>query len=87
MTLFLVLLIGGIGLLVSGLFVTRLTWRPDVEPFGRSSSFLAIAVHPERFATGEKLTAIRLLNLMGGALLGGAVGVLIYELATATLGR
>ena len=81
------LLLCGNLLLVAGLFLTRLTWRPDVEPFGRGSPILQIMIHAERFATPERLRAIRLLNLSGGVLLCAAVGVLVYEIVSVTLSR
>lgn len=77
---FLVLLISGNLALVMGLFLTRLTWRPDVEPFHRGSPIVKIMIHPERFATKERLGQIRLLNLLGSVLLGGAVSVLAYAI-------
>ena len=45
--LFMLLLFGGILFLVGGLFLTRLTWRTDVEPFRRRSRPFQIALHPE----------------------------------------
>lgn len=83
--LWLALLLCGNLLLVAGLFLTRLTWRPDVAPFGRGSPILQIMLHAERFATPERLRAIRLLNLSGGVLLGAAVGVLAYEIVSVIL--
>ena len=82
----LVLLLAGNLLLLAGLFLTRLTWRPDVEPFGRRSPIFQIMIHPERFATQERLRAIRFMNLLGGALLCGAVGILVYEIILAMRG-
>jgi len=78
-------LLGGILSLVGALFLTRQTWRPDVQPFGRRSSFLQIALHPERFANPERLREIRLLNLIGAALLCGAAVVLVYEAVSSVL--
>lgn len=80
MGLWLAMLLGGNLLLVAGLFLTRLNWRPDVEPFGRGSPILQILIHPERFATPSRLRMIRMLNLLGSVLLFGAVAVLAYEL-------
>jgi len=82
---FLAMLFGGILSLVAGLFVTRRTWRSDVEPFGRQSSYLAIALHPERFASPDRLGEIRSLNLIGAALLCGAVVALVYEALASAL--
>ena len=79
------LLLGGNLLLVAGLFLTRLTWRPSIEPFGRGSPILQIMLHPERFATQDRLREIRLLNLLGGVLISGAVGVLVHELVSVML--
>jgi len=42
--------------------------------------------HPERFATQERLREIRLMNLLGGALLCGAVGILAYEIVSVMRG-
>jgi len=77
--LFLLLLVAGILFLVRGLFVTRLTWRSDVEPFGRRSRLFQIALHPENFATAERLREIRLFNLVGGLLLLGALVVVGHD--------
>jgi hypothetical protein len=84
--LFVLLLLGGILFLVGGLFVTRLTWRADVEPFGRRSRMLQIALHPENYANPDRLRAIRLLNLVGGLLLCGALVIIGYDLSS-SLGR
>jgi hypothetical protein len=85
--LFLALLFSGILSLLGGLLITRLTWRPDVEPFGRGSPLLQIMMHPERFAAPDRLREIRLLNLLGGILLGGAVAVLVYTGVSETFGH
>ena len=81
---FALLLIGNL-LLVAGLFLTRLTWRPDVLPFHRGSPILQIMIHPERFATRDRLREIRLLNVFGGALIAAAVGILVYDISSASL--
>jgi hypothetical protein len=85
--LFLLLLIGGVLFLVAGLFLTRMNWRPDIEPFGRRSRALQIALHPENYATARRLGAIRLLNAVGGALLCASLAVVGYELYLAIRGR
>ena len=85
--LWLALLVGGNLLLVSGLFLTRLQWRADVEPFGRGSPLLQIMIHPERFARPDRLREIRLLNMFGALLLAAAVGVLASDLLSVTLRR
>ena len=72
-------LLGGILSFVVALFLTRQTWRPDVEPFGRRSSIFQIALHPDRFANSERLREIRLLNLIGAALLCCAAVAVVYE--------
>jgi hypothetical protein len=76
-------LLAGNLLLVAGLFLTRMTWRLDVEPFRRGSPILQIMLHPERFATADRLRAIRLLNLFGCLLLGASVGILVYDIFSA----
>jgi hypothetical protein len=78
--LWFILLLSGNLLLVAGLFLTRLTWRRDIAPFGRRSSILQILIHPERFAGPERLRAIRLLNLFGVVLLCGATSLLVYDI-------
>jgi len=85
--LFMLLLFGGILFLVGGLFLTRLTWRTDVEPFGRRSRPFQIALHPENFATADRLREIRLLNLAGALLLGGALILVGYDLWASIAGR
>jgi hypothetical protein len=42
-----------------------------------------IALHPERFATPERLQVIRTLNLAGFAFIAGALGVVAYDIASA----
>ena len=84
--LYLLLLFGGILFLVSGLFVTRLTWRPDIEPFGRRSRLFQIALHPENFARPERLREIRFLNLVGGLLLLGALFVVGHDVISSVAG-
>jgi len=76
------LLLAGNLLLVAGLFLTRLTWRPDVGPFHKGSPILLIMIHPERFATRDRLREIRFLNALGGALLAAAVGILVYDISS-----
>ena len=85
--LYLLLLIGGILFLVTGLFVTRMTWRADIEPFGRRSRPFQIALHPENFAKPDRLLEIRFLNLIGGLLLLGAVVVVGHDIISAIGGR
>ena len=85
--LFLLLLFGGILFLVGGLFLTRLTWRTDVEPFGRRSRLFQIALHPENFAEAERLHEIRLLNIVGALLLVGALIVVGYDVFALPVGR
>jgi hypothetical protein len=81
--LFILSLLCGILCLVAGLFITRLTWRSDVAPYGMHSPTLEIALHPERFARADRLGVIRLLNLLGAGLVLCAVAVLLYDLALA----
>ena len=85
--LYLLLLIGGILFLVGGLFVTRLTWRTDIEPFGRRSRLFQIALHPENFAKANRLLQIRFLNLIGGLLLLGALVVVGHDIISSVGGR
>lgn len=84
--LYLVLLVAGILCLVGGLSVTRMTWRADVEPFGRHSRFFQIALHPENYARADRLREIRVLNLVGGLLLLGALGVVGYDIISSIAG-
>lgn len=87
LALYLLLLIAGILVLVGGLFITRQTWRADVEPFGRDSRFFQIALHPERFARTDRLAVIRALNLAGALLLLGALLVAGYDILSSMAGR
>jgi len=85
--LYLLLLICGILFLVGGLIVTRLTWRTDVEPFGRRSRLFQIALHPESFAREDRLREIRLLNVVGGLFLLGALVVVGHDVISSIAGR
>jgi hypothetical protein len=85
--LYIVLLLGGILFLVSGLFITRLTWRADVEPFGRRSRLFQIALHPENFAKADRLSEIRLLNLIGAVFLFGALVVVGHDVYSSIVER
>jgi len=85
--LYLSLLFGGIAFLLGGLFVTRLTWRSDVEPFGRRSRLFQIALHPENFAKADRLHQIRVLNLVGGLLLVGALVVVGHGVFSSMAGK
>ena len=78
--LYLLFLVLGIACLVGGLFITRQTWRTDIEPFGRRSRMFQIALHPERFAKPDRLTAIRLLNLIGASFVLLAVAVIGFDI-------
>lgn len=84
MVLWLLLLLGGNLALVAGLFLTRRTWRSDVAPFDRGSPTLRILLHPEEFATTERLGQIRFLNWTGLVLLAGSSVLLIAQLVVAT---
>jgi hypothetical protein len=84
MVMFLVLLGAGILTFVGALFLTRQTWRPDIEPFGRRHRPFQIALHPEHYATGRHLRLIRALNLVGGLLLCGALAVVAYDIILTT---
>ena len=79
-TVFILLLLGAIFCLVGGLFLTRLTWRSDVKPYGIGSPTIEIALHPERFASTERLFEIRILNGVGALLLCAAVAVVAYDI-------
>ena len=72
----------GIACLVGGLFITRQTWRTDIEPFGRRNRLFQIALHPERFAMPDRLTAIRLLNLIGAGFVLLALAVVGFDVYT-----
>jgi hypothetical protein len=85
--LYFLLLFGGILFLVGGLFVTRMTWRTDVEPFGRRSRLFQIALHPENFAKVDRLREIRLLNLIGALLLFGALVVVGHDVISSIAGQ
>jgi hypothetical protein len=77
--LFMLLLMSGIFCIIAGSLVTRLTWRPDIEPFGRMSRTIQTALHPENFAKPDRLREIRLLNLVGLLLLCGALVVVLVD--------
>ena len=85
--LYFLLLFGGILFLVDGLFVTRMTWRTDVDPFGRRSRLFQIALHPENFAKADRLREIRLLNLIGALLLFGALVVVGHDVISSIAGQ
>ncbi len=76
---YLVLSISGIAALLRGLFVTRLTWRDDIEPFSRRSRTLDIALHPERCAKPQRLREIRGFFGLGALLVRAAVAVVLYD--------
>jgi len=82
---FLGLLFSGILALLAGAMLTRLHWRPDTPPYGRSTRLLDVALHPETYARDAPLRTIRSLNLTGALLLAGAAGVVAYELLHAIL--
>lgn len=84
--LFLLFLGLGIVCLVGGLFMTRQTWRPEIEPFGRRSRLFQIALHPERFATPERLHRIRSLNFAGAAFILCALVVVGLDVISSILG-
>jgi len=85
--LYFLLLFSGVMFLVGGLFVTRLTWRSDIEPFGWRSRLFQIALHPENFARAERLREIRLLNMVGGLCLLGALVVVGHDIISSIAGR
>ena len=77
---FLILLFPGIFVLLTGVGLTRLHWRPDIPPYGRHTRCFDVTLHPERYVKDAPLRAIRSLNLMGALLLAGAIGVSAYEI-------
>ena len=85
--LFMTLLVCGILCLVCALFVTRQTWRADIEPFNRRSRLFQVALHPERFATSDRLGFIGWLNGVGFVLILCALGVVAYDVATTVYGN
>jgi hypothetical protein len=85
--LYLLLLVGGILFLVGGLFLTRSTWRAGIEPFGRRSRLFQIALHPENFSKPDRLREIRLLNLVGGVFLLGALIVVAHDVISSMSSR
>lgn len=87
LALYFLLLVGGIVFLLAGLLVTRMTWRADVRPFGRHSRYFQIALHPEDFAKPDRLREIRILNLVGGLLLLGALAVVCRDVVSSMAGR
>lgn len=84
--LYLVFLSLGIACLIGGLFITRQTWRPEIEPFGRRSRMFQIAIHPERFATPERLGSIRALNFAGAIFIVCAVVVVTLDIISGIAG-
>lgn len=83
MLLYFVFLSGGIICLLWGLFLTRLTWRADVEPYGLRNPTLEIMLHPERFARPERLREIRALNIAGLILIAAAVVTIVSDMMPA----
>ena len=79
-------LVSGILCLVCALFVTRRAWRADIDPFSRRSRLFQIALHPERFATSDRLQAVRWLNGLGFPLIPCALFVVAYDIATVVRG-
>jgi hypothetical protein len=79
--LYLLLLTGGIFLLLRGLYLTRLTWRSDIEPFSIRTPGFQVMLHPERFAGPERLGEIRAFNTSGAACILGAVVTFSYDIA------
>ena len=75
---FLILLFSGVGALIAGMLWTRVNWRPDVPPYRRGTHFLDVTLHPERYATGESVRAIRTMNAAGALLVVAAVIVVGY---------
>jgi Na+/glutamate symporter len=82
LALFLACLGLGIACLLGGLFITRLTWRSDIEPFNRRSREFQIALHPDRYAGPERLFTIRVLNLTGALFILCALCVVAYDIAS-----
>jgi len=80
-------LVCGILCLVCALFVTRQAWRADIEPFNRRSRLFQIALHPERFATSDRLREVRWLNSSGFVLIVSALAVVAYDIATTVNGN
>jgi hypothetical protein len=80
---FLILLFSGIVMLLAGLMLTRLHWRPDLPPYGRRTRLVQVTLHPAEYVTNAPLRAIRGLNLTGVLLLAGAAGVVACELLRA----
>ncbi len=84
---FLVQLALGTAALVGGVLRARVSWRSDVQPYGRATRLVDVLVHPERYAAEDSLRGIRILNLCGAALLAGAVCVLAWQAVLDVLGR
>jgi len=84
---FLSFLAMGLVLLLSGSFWARVHWRGDIEAYGRSTSWLKLLFHPERFVTGSAVGVVKRLYVGGTICLGLAVGLVVYEIVLVTLAQ
>ena len=82
---FLSLLFAGIGALVAGVAFTRLHWHQDVPPYDRRTRSFQVMLHPERYVKDAPLRTIRSLNVEGGLLLAGAVGIVANDVLRSVL--
>ena len=78
-TAYLILIGSAILTRLAGLMLTRMHWREDIAPYSRTTKFLDVSLHPERYVKGAPLRTIWILNVAGALLLSGAVTVLAYE--------
>ena len=85
--LYFLLLLSGNLCLVGGLFLTRLTWRSDVAPYGLRSRAFHIVLRPELYAKPDRLLQIRVLNGIGALLILGALAVVGYDIYLVSFGR
>jgi len=77
---FLGFLFAGLISLLAGVGLTRFHWRTDIPAYGRQTSSLDVALHPEKYAKGAPIRAIQCLNLIGAILLACAAGITAYEM-------
>ena len=85
--IFLAALFVGLFLLILGNYLTRRSWRSDLQSYSRQPPSVRacdVPLHPERYTDPQTARAARIRNRAGFAFLAAALAALLYGITRAT---
>ncbi len=78
-TVFLISIFMCIGLWVLAVLISRMNWRPDIEPYTRRTRSFDLLIHPKKYVLQRAVSAVRLLVAIGMLFLLIAIGSLVFQ--------